>query len=382
MAEGNHKTMKPWVGISLMTEADFITSALPLFENEEVEVVEWSFDTIHQNDTEPTWLPILLEDYSKKRRLIGHGVRYSLLNGKWTNNQQEWLKQLSNEVMRYNYRHMTEHFGFMTSDNFHQGAPLPVPLTNTSLLIGQDRLKRIQQVTQLPVGIENLAFAFSNEQVKEQGAFLEKLIAPINGFLILDLHNIWSQAINFNIDPDIIIKSYPLDKVKEIHVSGGSWSTVSTSNSQIRRDTHDDAVPNEVFELLKLTLPLCKNTEVVIFERLGNTLPTKQDQLQFMADYQTLKHIVSEVSGDKALSPEIIQKIVQDLSIPANPIEDTALHEQQMLIIDILTSKSTTVATIKELKQNTTLQKNGWNNALWTSEMIETSIQLLQKWNC
>jgi uncharacterized protein (UPF0276 family) len=364
-----------------MHEADFIAAALPLFEEGEIEVLEWSFDTISAKEHEPEWLPVLLDEYSRKGRLLGHGVRYSLLSGDFSKKQERWLKQLADEMKRYTYRHITEHFGFMTSDDFHKGAPLPVPFNEQSLAIGQDRLKRIQQAAGIPVGVENLAFAFSAEQAKEQGLFLEKLIEPVNGFLILDLHNVWCQAINFKIDVYTLLNSYPLHKVKEIHISGGSWSTVSSSGNPVRRDTHDEAVPPEVLQLLKEILHKCPYAEAVIFERLGNTLLTTDEQVQFIQDFKTIKRIVSDVYPDDPTPLEIIQRSLPELTLPDRPVTDKLLKQQQQLIIDLLLKNNSILETIANMKQHKELQENGWNTHLWTPNMIETAVQLLKKWN-
>ncbi|MEO6302161.1 MAG: DUF692 family multinuclear iron-containing protein [Bacteroidia bacterium] len=370
--------MKPWVGISLMPEADFIDTALPLFQNGEVEVIEWSFDTLHSSLKEPEWLDLLLKEYSKNGRLIGHGVKYSLLKGRWDNHQEKWLKQLAKAVKKYNYRHVTEHFGFMTSDNFHKGAPMPVPFNKTTLAIGQDRLKRLQNISHLPIGIENLAFAFSPSQVKEQGTFLEKLLEPVNGFLILDLHNIFCQATNFKIDPVKLARSYPLDKVKEIHISGGSWATVSTSKNKIRRDTHDEAVPKEVFELFKKVLPLCKNVEYVIFERLGNTIKTKKEKLQFAKDFMEIKKIVSTDKKNESGPAEKFEKLIPKHQLPLNPLNNEALHKQQQFIIELLSKNTDVAKTIKLLQAE---KINNWQADGWANYMVETAMNLIKKWN-
>lgn len=370
--------MNPWVGISLMPEADFIEAALPLFQNGEIDVIEWSFDTIPKKAKEPEWLKLLLKEYSGKGRLIGHGVRYSLLKGLWDSNQDKWLKQLAVEVKKYTYRHITEHFGFMSSDNFHKGTPLPVPFNKTTLAIGQDRLKRLQNITQLPVGIENLAFAFSDAQIKEQGEFLEKIIEPVNGFLILDLHNIWCQSHNFKVDAVKLIKSYPLNKVKEIHISGGSWATVKTSKNRVRRDTHDEAVPKEVFHLLKEVLPLCENAEYVIFERLGHTIKTVKDKLQFAKDFRQVKKIVSSQRKNEEDLTENIKKTKVSHQVPLKPFEDATLHKQQQFVIDtLLVNKDVTKAI--QLLQNKKI--NNWQPHLWTNYMVETAMVLIKKWN-
>jgi uncharacterized protein (UPF0276 family) len=373
--------MKPWTGIALMHEAEFIASTLPLFEAGEIDVLEWSFDTIADSKYEPAWLPLLLQEYSGRGRLLAHGVRYSLLSGDFSQRQHTWLKQTASELKRYPYRHITEHFGFMTSEHFHKGAPLPVPLNAQSLAIGHDRLQRLQQIAGIPVGVENLAFAFSAEQVKEQGEFLEKLIEPIDGFLILDLHNVWCQAVNFGSNAEALIRSYPLHKVKEIHVSGGSWSTVSSSDNPVRRDTHDEAVPEDVLRLLAYALPLCPNTEAVIFERLGHTLASTEEQQGFANDYRAMRKIVESVCSGQETPEEKIMASLYQTESDATPLINKSLKEQQDIIISILTNSSDVSQTIDNLRKHQVLIHKGWQPELWTSEMIETAIQLLKKWN-
>ncbi len=179
---------KPLLGLSMMADANFVSAVMPLLESDEIDILEWSFDTSY-GAGEPRWLTDLLNFYSENKRLLGHGVYYSLFDAKWAERQDYWLQQLKIETEKRKYNHITEHFGFMNTENFHQGVPLPVPLHSEILKIGKDRLLRLQDVVEIPIGIENLAFSFSADDVREQGDFLSRLIEDIDGFLILDLHN-------------------------------------------------------------------------------------------------------------------------------------------------------------------------------------------------
>jgi uncharacterized protein (UPF0276 family) len=284
----------PWVGLSLMLEDDFRRAALPLFEGGDVEVLEWSFDVGWGNQGMPAWSLDLVDFYGRQGRLLGHGVTYSALSGHWTARQQQWLDRLDTECRRRSYRHISEHFGFMTAGDFHRSAPLPVPRTEGALRIGQDRLQRLAETAQVPVGLENLAFAFGTRDVAEQGQFLEQLLAPVDGFLLLDLHNIYCQMCNFDVPADELLAGYPLQRVRELHVSGGSYSESSVTDGHlVRRDTHDDAVPQPAFELVELALGLCPQVEAVILERLGGTI-SAGDDAQFRADFHRLVKTVED----------------------------------------------------------------------------------------
>ncbi len=367
--------MKVQLGLSLMHEPEFLKAALPLFQNGDVDILEWSFDTIRYEKHKPKWLDQLLKEYSKNDRLIGHGVRYSLFDAKWTKRQTRWIDQLKKEVKKYKYNHITEHFGFMSSADFHKGAPLPVPLTKATLAMGINRLRQIQEASQLPVGVENLAFSFSEKDVKEQAEFLKKLIKPINGFLILDLHNIYCQAKNFEMNIDELIDLYPLDKVKEIHVSGGSWqkSIYTKSIITIRRDTHDEKIPTELFSVLENTLKKCKYLEYVIFERLGHTLGDEKEQKQFRNDFLRLKKIVSAAenpSGKKSGN-------FNSKNTGHPPINDSRLYKQQQFIVKTL-HRNKDPKTILETLKNGDLKD--WNISNWNDSMVEAANFLIKRW--
>lgn len=295
-----------------MPEPAYQRAAAPLLDVGEVDVVEWSFDILWGGEI-PTWLAGVLAEFGPRGDLLGHGVTFSPLSGRWHARQVSWLGQLALECSQHHYRHLTEHFGFMTTDNFHHGAPLPVPLDAHSLRLGRDRLQRLADVSGRPVGLENLAFAFGRRDVEQQGEFLNQLLAPVDGFLLLDLHNIYCQMCNFDIDAKTLLASYPLDRVRELHVSGGSWSESAAMvahphKPRIRRDTHNDAVPEEVFPLVATALELCPNVEVVIFERLGTTLPDEdtadsRSAARFRDDYRRLRKTVAAHQSAHPSSP-------------------------------------------------------------------------------
>lgn len=287
---------KPRVGVSLMSTEDFQLATAELFQNNSIEVVEWSFDTVWiGKDVEP-WCQRIIDEYSEKNNLLGHGVNLSSLSAKFTKRQKDWLSKAREEFKLRNYVHASEHFGFSEAGPFADGAPMTVPMNSQSLKAGQDMLKRFAEATQVQVGLENLAFAFTLEDVNRQGEFIEKLLEPVDGFLVLDLHNAFCQIANFGVQAHDLLNSYPLDRVKEIHISGGSWSpSYSGKRVAVRRDTHDDAVPEEVFILAQVALEYCPNIEYAILERLGNTMPTWIEQQSFRDDFLRLKNIVELV---------------------------------------------------------------------------------------
>ena len=361
-------------------DGNLLRAALPLFEAERVQGLEWSFDAVFQHPALPPWFEELLDAFGQADRLVGHGVFFSLFSGRWSAEQQRWLAELRRLSARFRFDHVTEHFGFMTGADFHQGAPLGVPLTPSTLAIGRDRLQRLQDACGVPVGLENLAFAYSLEEVRKHGDFLHALLEPVEGFLLLDLHNLYCQLHNFGVEAADLLALYPLDRVRELHLSGGSWAeSTDQPNRRIRRDTHDDAVPDGVFDLLHVALDACPNVAYVTLEQVGWGLDTEAARSQFQRDFLTMDAAVrakNEQEGGRAM-----RRFFSENNIAPNgpPLEDEVLHAQQRQLAAILETASDYRQAQAWLAASD-LARSVWAVETWEPHLLETAIAIAQKW--
>lgn len=366
--------------VSCNLDNHLLQATLPLFLSEKIEAIEWSFDTLYKVRDIPDWFIELLQAFGKERRLIGHGVYFSLFSGKWSPEQQQWLDHLRKVSSNFTFDHITEHFGFMTGEDFHKGAPISVPYTTETLNIGIDRLQRIQQACSCPVGLENLAFSYSLDEVKHHGEFLSQLIEPVNGFIILDLHNLYCQLQNFSLDFETLIQAYPLDRVREIHISGGSWEQSGIQPERnIRRDTHDDAVPEAVFELLKRTVPLCKNLKFVVLEQLGIALHSSESQVQFQQDFDKMQLIINTFNSQNQRFPNNDFLPRESFQLSTTIPESLELYQHQLELSSIL-DRATDYNEAHHLLNNSSLKNSAWQTENWSPYMLETALRIAQKW--
>lgn len=360
-------------------DADMLLASLPLFAAEKVQAIEWSFDALYKVRDIPPWFVELLRAFAAENRLIGHGVYFSLFSGKWLPEQQQWLDHLKKVSTAFRFDHITEHFGFMTGADFHKGAPIGIPCTASTLAIGRDRLKRIADACQCPVGLENLAFSYSLDEVKKHGQFLADLVEAVNGFIILDVHNLYCQIHNFDLDADAVFGLYPLERVREIHVSGGSWEdSVILPGKKIRRDTHDDAVPDEVFRLLERALQKCPNVKYAVLEQLGTALKTEESREKFQADFYRMEALIQRHNG-RASHRAVAGFIPATPYRPGAPEEDPALYGQQMELSNILESAANATHAAALLRSSA-LADSAWEVERWAPEMLETALRIAQKW--
>lgn len=275
-----------------MLEDNFFAAFLPLYRQGLVQCLEWSFDT--GLESMPGWAYALLNDYGERGALLGHGVSYSLFSE--NARQTPWLQALSDSVESHRFTLFSEHFGFTQAGRYIDNAPLSVPFSQAFVERGRANLARLQQHAATRVGLENLAFAFSREDVLLQGAFLEALLQDQpQSFLLLDLHNLYCQATNFGIDALELLATYPLERVVEIHMAGGRVEPRLSRSSldDLRRDTPDCPVPEELFDLLGHCLSVLPNLAYVIYERLGTAFVDEIDRQCFQSDYLRLADMVA-----------------------------------------------------------------------------------------
>jgi uncharacterized protein (UPF0276 family) len=361
-------------------DTDMLAACLPLLEESRIDALEWSFDALYREKEIPGWFRDLLTAFGNEHRLIGHGIFFSLFSGRWLEGQQEWLQQLRRMCRDFTFSHITEHFGFMTGKDFHHGAPLGIPYTPATLSIGRDRLKRIYDACRCPVGLENLAFSTSIEEVKRHGVFLEQLLEPVNGFIILDLHNLYCQLHNFGMAFDELIALYPLHRVREIHISGGSWDhSLADPGRTVRRDTHDHSVPSEVFRLLEDALGRCPHIKYVVLEQLGVGLQTAAARKTFYDDFLKMQNIVQRDHRLQTTAGFVNAFLPGSILLPDTRVEDETLYQQQLELSRILETAATHEEAIHALLQSS-LAHSSWQIESWEPYMVEAAIKIAQKW--
>ena len=355
-----------------------LLAALPLLERGTVGGMEWSYDAVYAYDTLPGWFDNLLAAFAEKGRLVGHGIYYSVCSGSWTPEQQQYLDNLATTARKYAFAHVTEHFGFLTGSDFHRGAPIAPPLTTTTLRIGRDRLARLGDAAKCTVGLENLAFAYRAEDVFRQYAFLDQLLLPINGMLILDLHNLYCQLHNFSIDLEDLLRHIPLERVREMHLSGGSWEPHPRAPARrVRRDTHDERVPEQVFALLGEIGPRCPNLHFVVLEQLGSALHDNEARLGFQSDFERMTAVCCTIGTGPTSLPDKPRTSPSTLS--PLPLTDPQLTAQQRELSDILET-SPTLTEVRKRLEDSRLANTAWQIESWEPHMLETAWKISRKW--
>lgn len=169
----------------------------------------------------------------------------------------------------------SEHLAFVRAGNIEIGHLAAPPRTQATIEGTLANLERVKQVVgSLPV-LENIATLVNPPgSAMLEAEWTTTILRQSSCKLLLDLHNLYSNALNFNFDPVTYLKSFPLHLVKLVHLSGGKWIPEPAGFTGKRLlDDHVHSVPKAVFELLGVLASSTPQALTVIIERDGEYPP-------------------------------------------------------------------------------------------------------------
>lgn len=267
------------VGITLQPEEAYLDLLQPVFDV--ADYFEVAPETMWRVDARGAWLPndywrrFLEEGRARGKPFVAHCVLGSLgtAGDGDRGRQQQWQQRLADDQRHFGYEWLTDHLGASVLGAHAVALPIALPRNAVAAAVVRERLVALQQVVP-DVGFENSAFYFSLGDAAADPAFFADILSAPRTHLLLDLHNVYTNARNDGFDARRYLDRLDLTRVIEVHVSGGVDSPPEwLPGGAVRRlDSHDAAVPEEVWALLRHALPGCTSLRGVTLERMEGTV--------------------------------------------------------------------------------------------------------------
>lgn len=165
----------------------------------------------------------------------------------------------------------SEHLSFVRAGGVeigHLAAPPRTPLSAAGAIANIALATRI--VGSAPL-MENIATLIDPPaSTLDEAEWLAQILHGAHVPLLLDLHNLYANAVNFGAAPEQLLLRLPLDRVGAVHLSGGHWIAAPDGAGKRLLDDHLHDVPPAVFALLTQLARLAPQPLTVIVERDGN----------------------------------------------------------------------------------------------------------------
>jgi uncharacterized protein len=176
-----------------------------------------------------------------------HGVGLSI--GSMEPLDQEHLTRLKTLCDRYQPESFSEHLAWSSHDTVFLNDLLPLPYTEATLKIVVAHIAEVQDHLNRQMLLENPAtYLLFEESTIAETEFLAEVVARTGCGLLLDVNNVFVAARNHRQNPYDYILRFPVDAVREIHLSGHS-ETIDDHGALLLIDSHDTPIKFPVWQL-------------------------------------------------------------------------------------------------------------------------------------
>lgn len=160
----------------------------------------------------------------------------------------------------------SDHLCFASVDGVFVHDLLPLPFHAESVAVCVDRIREAQDALGVPIAVEHISYyATPPGSVLRELDHLNEVLLRSDAKLLLDVNNVYVNAMNHGFDPRAFIAELPLSRVVQLHVAG---HYVREDGSRI--DTHAEPVCEEVFALFEYTMRRLQRPLPVLLERDDN----------------------------------------------------------------------------------------------------------------
>jgi uncharacterized protein len=167
----------------------------------------------------------------------------------------------------------SEHLAFVRGGGVEIGHLAAPPRSMASIEGTCANVGRAGRIVGALPSVENIASLIEPPASEfDEPEWIAGIIAGSGAGMLLDLHNLYANAVNFGADPLACLRRLPLHRVGFVHLAGGRWIAGPNGTRRLL-DDHLHDVPPQVFELLTELGRLAPQSLNVIIERDGDYPP-------------------------------------------------------------------------------------------------------------
>lgn len=209
--------------------------------------------------------------------MVCHGLSLSL--GGPAPLDRRFIAQLKQFLDQHKIRCFSEHLSYCGDDG-HLYDLMPIPFTDEAVDHVAQRIRQVQEMLEQRIAIENVSYYAAPHQVLSEIDFINAVLEQADCDLLLDVNNVYVNAINHGYDAREFIAALPGERIAYLHIAGHYQESES-----LIVDTHGADVVDPVWSLLDFTYH-CHGLQPTLLERDFN-LPPLQDLL---AELDTIRY--------------------------------------------------------------------------------------------
>jgi hypothetical protein len=177
--------------------------------------------------------------------MLCHGLSLSI--GSPAPLDEHFVHRLKKFFNQHNIACYSEHLSYC-SDDGHLYDLMPIPFTEEAVHYVSNRIKRVQDILERQLVIENVSYYGAPGREIDELNFITAILEEADCGLLLDVNNVYVNSINHGYDPLRFIEAMPSERIAYIHVAGHY-----NEAEDLIVDTHGADVIDPVWSLLEYT---------------------------------------------------------------------------------------------------------------------------------
>jgi uncharacterized protein (UPF0276 family) len=180
----------------------------------------------------------------------------------------EQLALLQAMVEHFGAPWVSDHLSYNRTPEFATGFFLPPRQTRAGVDVVTASISQLQAGLGVPVAVETgVNYLRPREDELRDGQFVAAVVQQADCGLLLDMHNVFTNALNGRQPIDEFIAELPLDRVWEMHLAGGM------ELDGFWLDAHSGAIPDPLVAICEQLIPRLPNLGAIIFEIFPSFVP-------------------------------------------------------------------------------------------------------------
>jgi len=230
-----------------------------------------------------------LRELEARYAFVNHGLSLSI--GGPGSLDREFLGRLRRFLDEHGVLLYSEHLSYC-SDDGHLYDLMPIPFTEAAVRRVADRVGQVQDALGRRIALENVSYYAAPGAEMREIEFLNAVLERADCDLMLDVNNVYVNAINHGYDAREFLAGVPAARVVYMHVAGHYVEA-----EDLRVDTHGSDVCDPVWQLLGDAYRHC-GVKPTVLERDFNIPPL--DVL--MREVATVRRMQAAAAADPGLT--------------------------------------------------------------------------------
>ncbi|WP_445367239.1 DUF692 domain-containing protein [Methylomonas sp. BW4-1] len=179
---------------------------------------------------------------TERFNFVCHGLSLSI--GSSDPLDEQFVRQLKLFMREHGIKFYSEHLSYC-SHGGHLYDLMPMPFTEDAVKHVAARIRRVQDILEQRMAIENISYYAAPGQEMAEIDFFNAVVTEADCDVLIDINNIYVNSVNHSYDAETFLRAMPAERIAYAHIAG---HYVEAEDFLV--DTHGAPVIDPVWTLL------------------------------------------------------------------------------------------------------------------------------------